>query len=122
MVEKLARHLASARPVEQDPDGEIMGELLKTVFDARRHEEEIARRKSRSLISMYELAASVHDDVHLVAIVWLLWVVASWRVELHFERAMLEQRHEALAARAGKLRERFGGSEPDATGWGLGRQ
>ena len=96
------RSLAALRPIEHHPDREVFAEVLEPVWNSRGDEQQVARLKRHARGPVEEHSSASCYDVDLVARVGRLRVVAAWRIQLHGERAMLEELDESLAARAGE--------------------
>ena len=65
---------AAFRPVEDNPDDQIVAEILEAVRFACGGEEQVAGMEGLAALSKDELSAALYDDVHLVARVRLLRV------------------------------------------------
>ena len=63
------------RPVEYDPDGEIIGEILKSMRNMRGRKTEIARSNRGHSVFDSIKAAAGGDDIDLVAPVGRLWSI-----------------------------------------------
>src|SRR4029079_14644155 len=101
-------------PVEEDPDKEIVAELLEAVDDAGFDEQHVGRGDRMAMRAVDEPAGTTRDDVRLVTRVRLLRIDAARRVELHLQRSVLEDRGRALALRRRKHGFRFGERYPVA--------
>jgi hypothetical protein len=83
-------------------------------------EEDVAGTEYTRLLAEDEISAALQDDVDLVSRVRLLRVVAAGRLDLNFERAVGEDRREALARGRGDSRERrLGRDVPSVESHGL---
>jgi hypothetical protein len=58
--------LATRRAVEDDPDGEVVGEVLEPVLNSRGHEDEVSGFERIATAIVKEHAPAPHDDVDLV--------------------------------------------------------
>jgi hypothetical protein len=94
--------LPTFRPVEEDPDEEIVGKVLEAMGEPGGREEDIVRSESLSCFSMNEPTAAADDDIQLVLSVWLLRIGSARRVQLHAQRPMLEHERGPLTLRAGQ--------------------
>src|SRR5713226_5025565 len=97
----LPRTFPSFRSVKHHPNEQVVGEVFETMREACRCPEEIVRLERFATVAMHERAAAADHHVALVARVRLLRVRASRRVELHRERAVLEDERRSFALRAG---------------------
>jgi len=85
--------LAAFRAIKKDPDREVLTEILKAMFDARRGKQDIVRTKSLASAAANQLSAAAHDDVNFVTRMRCLRVLAARRIKLNHQRAMLENTH-----------------------------
>src|SRR4051812_10584206 len=91
--------LAAGRSVEEDPDGEVRGEILEPVRLAGGGEQERAGLNGVAIHAVKEPTSPAGDDVHLVPVVWPLRVVAVRRVQLDRQRPVAERRDGQVARR-----------------------
>ena len=77
------------RAVEDDPGGEVLGEVLEAVLDPGGDEEHVAGRERDALAAHEERPAPARDDVELVPVVGRLAVSASGRVVAELHAAVL---------------------------------
>src|SRR5215472_5524033 len=101
------RGLAAFGSVEDDPDDEVIGEVLESMLGVRGHEEDVAGSERPDPGPVAEVPLSLDHDVHLVARVRLLRVGSAGRVDLDVERAVLEHRRPSLPRRSRQPRERL---------------
>src|SRR5690606_25715865 len=98
---------ASFWPVEQHPHHEIVVERLEAMHHPGGHEKKVAGAEALAGVAVDEPARAFNDDVHLVARVWCLRIVAAWGIQFDVEAAMLKDRNEALAVRSGQQIQPF---------------
>lgn len=96
--------------MEDQPRGEVRRALFETMRLAGRHEQKITRpdRVTEPASDVVEHAGPAGHEIHLVAVVGLLRVAVRWRVELHVEGAVREDRNGQVAGWRRALRERIG--------------
>src|ERR1043166_3821870 len=79
--------------IEDDPDGEIGGEVFKMMRATRRHKEERARVDGVAASAIEEIASASGNEVELRSSVGFLGIVTLRSVEFDLERLMGEDRH-----------------------------
>ena len=77
------------------------------MFDTGGHKQNVVRNEVLARTSADKLTVALGDDVNLVTRMRRLRIAAARRVELHDQRAVLEQQHGLLALRAGQTFQRF---------------
>lgn len=77
--------LTALGPIENDPGGEIVGELFEPVYDPCRHKKGFPGFEVTTLLSDDKLAVTGLDDIDLVLRVWFLGVSAAGLVEADLE-------------------------------------
>src|SRR5210317_783691 len=85
------RSFPAGRSPEDDPGGEVVGEVDKAVFDAGTHEERIAGRKVNIFTVQEEHTTAGMHDVELVLRVRLLIISADGTIIAELHGAMLKQ-------------------------------
>ena len=81
--------LAALGAIEDDPDHEIVGEILEAVVGSGGHEEKVAGRKWVALAPIAESSTSLHHDVYLVFGVRGLGLASPRRIHLDTEGAVM---------------------------------
>src|SRR5262245_25020384 len=97
----LCRHFAAGRPVEDHPDGEVVGEILEPVLGTGGDEHHIARPERIAPAIVEQDAAPADDRVDLVLVVRRLPVRVHRQRQLQVQRAALEHAHRVLTGRTG---------------------
>src|SRR5215204_5139783 len=89
--------LTAFRAVEDDPNGEIVGEVFEAVLGPSRHEQHVARTEGMALRPVDERAASTDDHVQLVAGMRRLRVGAAGSVDLDLHATVPQHLREPLS-------------------------
>ena len=97
------RPLAALGSVEDDPDGQVVGEVLEAVLDPGGDEQEVAGAEAVPGRAVDEPALAPHHDVHLVPAVRRLGIDATGGEQLDAQRAVLVGDDEGLAVRGREL-------------------
>src|SRR5215204_4623777 len=82
--------LTAFRAVEDDPNGEIVGEVFEAVLGPSRHEQHVARTEGMALRPVDERPGSTDDHVQLVAGMRRLRVGAAGSVDLDLHAPVRE--------------------------------
>ena len=88
----LAAVFAAFRSVEEDPYGEIVGEIFEAMFDAGTDKEKIVWAELLSLAFADKFPGAGDHYVNFILLVRRLRIGPARRVKFYLERAMLEQR------------------------------
>jgi hypothetical protein len=93
-------HLSDFAPfgsIEEDPDRQVVGELLEAMHDPRGDEQDVPPPEAVPFRAVDEEALAPDHDIDLVARMRLLGIVTSGCIELDRERPVLKRHDEATA-------------------------
>ena len=94
---RFCRFLSPFRTVEEHPGGEVFGEILESVLDSGRGEENFSCLERLPDAVLNEEAGAGDDDINLIASMRLLMVHFVRFVDFDFKRAMPEEGNEFFA-------------------------
>src|SRR4026207_426137 len=67
--------------------------------------EHISRTKSLPAFAANIFTAAAGNEIHLIARVWLLWIMVPGRIDFHGQTAVLKDGGESFTVRSGEFRE-----------------
>jgi hypothetical protein len=105
------RSLPADRPIEQDPQDQVIAEILEPMHYSGRDQQEIARAEAAPRAPAEELSPTLDDHIHLIAIVRRLGIVIPGGIELDGECSVVQQLDETFTPRARKPVQAIGHAE-----------